>query len=248
MNKFFLIISFLLLIFIFLILKNNNNITNYEISNESGVLEKINEKLSKIKKIHANLRATQNFIKINGFVTYEKYNNFKLLLKNNLEIGSNNDFFWFWSKQYDYKTLFFCKNSDVEKSRLKKIFYPKVLINFLFINEIQNYKEIRKKDETFYIVQETNLQQENYLNIIKIKEEKILQQELYDQNLNLILRVQVLDFEKIQDFILPKKIQIYWKQEEINQYWELSNIVINDDENTDWQMPDYKNKLDISNY
>ena len=26
------------------------------------------------------------------------------------------------------------------------------------------------------------------------------------------------------------------------------NIVINDDENTDWQMPDYKNKLDISNY
>jgi hypothetical protein len=190
---------------------------------ETNEFVEINEN---IKKIQANIEIKQGLFFAKGFIAYEKENNFKMIcysfLGKEIEIGSNKDFFWFWTRKENI--LYYCKQGKINTTRLRKMFYPEILKSFLGIDE--NYIIINNDLKKISILQD----------------KKIISHKLY-QNDNLILQCDVVDFYGN----LPRKIKLNWIEENIKQEWILSNIKINSDF-SDWEFPDYKNKINLENY
>lgn len=216
MNKFLLIFLFsIILFFVFLykqpkyqnvpILENNSN------------------------QIYADIVIKQGFFSVYGFVAYEKTDNFKMICSSffgkEFEIGSNINYFWFWTRKENI--LYFCDHKKVNKSRLRKIFYPEIIKGFLGI------------EENFEIEQKLY---NNLIKIITLQDNKIKNHKIYENKV-LILEADVLEFYGN----LPRKIKINWIEENIIQEWTLSNIKINNNYN-DWNMPEYDKKINLENY
>jgi hypothetical protein len=251
MNKFLLIIMLILFFLTIFSIKKAENRKEYldlssssEVTNDK-IVQKINENSEQIKKIYAELTIEQFPILLKGFIAYEKDNNFKMtcssILRKEIEIGSNNNFFWFWSNHMKPKALYYCDYDKIEKTRLRKIFYPKLLKTFLGIDKLNNY-EIRKKDDFLYVLENFIVSNEKLIKVTIIKEGKIIAYKLCKDN-EILLEVEIIEFKEN----LPQKIKINWIEEKIEQQWILSNIKINNDYD-DWQMPEYKQKINLENY
>lgn len=234
MNKFLLNIILLILI-LFLINNKKNKIFIVE-SISSKNVEEINKNNKKIQKIHADLSVRQGLFSVRGFVAYEKQHNFKMIcnsfFRKEMEIGSNENFFWFWARSDN--TLYFCEHKNINRTRLRPIFYPNVIKSFLGIDEFFEFEIFENK-----IIQKLP---NNMTKITLIEKDKIIGHELYSQG-KLLLESKVVEFE----FNLPKKIKINWIEENINQEWILSNIKINDNFE-EWKIPNYKNRINLKDY
>lgn len=231
-----IIIFLFIVLFVVFIFKNQKKTTKSEnITNQ--IVEKINEKNKLIKNIKLNISIRQNLLFANGFIKYEKENNFNMICNSffgkELEIGSNKDYFWFWTRKENI--LYFCKHTKIKNTRIKSIFYPCVLKSFLGLDEFYNYEIFENK-----IIEKLP---NGLKKITIINDDKIIGHELYEFE-NLVLKSKVLKYEK--DF--PKKIEINYISENIVQYWETSNIIFNIDDLSKWEIPNYKNKIDLENY
>jgi hypothetical protein len=71
----------------------------------------------------------QNFgMSLSGVLAYEKDKCFRLQINSRfskeIDIGSNNTIFWFWSKRLEKSALYWTEHENVYKSRLKPLFHP----------------------------------------------------------------------------------------------------------------------------
>ncbi len=254
MNKFLLIILLLVVVFIVVYnIKINKkiyfNAQNQEKVQSNEIIDKINNRTKDIKRIKSDI-----YIKLNtvlgakGFIAYEKTNNFRMVCNSvfgkEIEIGSNDDYFWFWSRTIKPKALYYGDLDKIEKTRLRKIFYPVLIRSFLGIDEIKNC-EVTKDQNKFYIIEKIDLGDEKLIQIKIIEEGKIIAQKITNLNHELILEINILEF---QENDLPKKIKLHWLEENIQQDWTLENTKINDINYNDWKMPNSKNKIDLINY
>lgn len=238
MNKF--LINIILLILILVIISNIKYEKSKILTNPDNItiinIEKINKKNQKIKNIEADLVIKQGFFSLNGFIIYEKQELFMMsassFFRKELEVGSNENYFWFWTKNEDI--LYFCKHEDVEKTRLKVIFYPKVIKTFLGIDEFFDFQIFENK-----VIQKLP---NNLIKVSTLKDNILVRHELY-HNDNLILTCEIIEF--YED--LPKKIKINWLEENINQEWILKNIKVNKS-NCKYEMPNYKNRINLKDY
>lgn len=223
----------------YLDLSHAQNIKNNEI------IEKINENCIKIKNLYADLTINQFPITLKGFIVYEKPQKFRMscdsILRKEIEIGSNNKQFWFWSSNIKPKALYYCDYESIEKTRLRKIFYPKLLKTFLGIDELSNC-EIKKDKDIYYVLENFNISDESLIKITIIKNGKIIAHKLCKNN-EVLLEVKIIEFYEN----VPKKIKIKWLEEDVEQEWTLDNIKINKHYDK-WQMPEYKQKINLENY
>lgn len=247
MQKKILILNFILLCFLLYFLFNKKPITNeIKIKSDPVWVENFNSRNKKINKIYANIVVKCNNLSNYGTICYEKKQNFRMILNfaffKNLDIGSNQNFIWFWSKNIKPKALYFCSYEDLHKTRLKKIFHPNIIKKILGIETLQNY-QIKINEFDIEVIEnlENELTKKTILNQNGIKEIFI-----YEKGIE-ILRVKNIEFEKIQEFIIPKTIQVYWIQENVKSEWRLENIQLNNNYQ-DFTMPDYRPKINISNY
>lgn len=205
-------------------------------------INSLNNQNKNIKKIKSDLVLKSFILEKKGFVCYEKKDYFKFFIPNNLEVGSNKEIIWFWSRDFYPKNIFFCDKNKIQNSRLKKIFYPNNIICFLCVQELST------NDLSFYndsiIIKEY---EENIEKITVIKNSKINEYFFYENNI-LILNIKIISYQNIKNFILPKEIIINWVLEELSVNLLLENIQINNFEFIDWQMPNSKTKINLSNY
>jgi len=81
-------------------------------------------------------------IRLRGKMAYEKDKRFRMKIyrrfRNVLEadIGSNDSVFWFWASQMEPPALHYASHEDFLKTRLKKPFHPKSMMESFGINEI----------------------------------------------------------------------------------------------------------------
>lgn len=235
-----ILIIFILLILSCILIKNKQNNSKIEHKLNEEIIQKINEQNNKIKEVYAEITLGSLFFQKKGSVCYEKENNFKLSIKNKLEIGSNNQFIWFWADHLRPKSLYYCETQKIKQSRLKKIFYPSNIKKILGVCEIKSngvvlsgntVKEIDEEIETLTII-----------------ENELIKQYLFYENSNLILDINIISYQKIENFILPKKIKINWVLENIKFEITIEKIKINEFIYKDYDMPNYLHKIDISNY
>lgn len=249
MRKILLIIIIFLLLLLLIKFQKKENLKPITLNpvQNTQVIDEINKNNSKINKIKADLTIEISMIRSKGFIAYEKENKFELVcnsfLGKELEIGSNDNFFWFWSKSFDAKTLFYADLDRLNDTRLRKIFYPNIIKSFIGIDEIKQ-AEVFKDNEKFHIIEKIKISNELFKKITIVENYKIISHQLLDSNGKLILQADVIEFQKSSN--LPKIIKVNWIEENINQKWIISKPIF--DFEKEWQMPDYKNKINLINY
>jgi len=201
------------------------------------VLKKINERNSKISSFSCDkiiVRVKRNGIssRVRGSMMYEKDKNFRLRLYSffgiELDMGSNIDQFWVWSKRMAPRsTLFFANHSDLYKTRLRTPFVP------LWIMSALGYREI-DPDEVYYKETDEHLILSRH--VISPTGQLLIKKAYVDKNTHLIVAYYLYDMEGTEITItqiayakngMPKKIYMRWNEEDVVMDFTFINPRVN---------------------
>lgn len=217
-----------------------------------SLLKTINTKNSRIKNIvctDVQIRAKGLPFQLKSTLLFEKEKNFRMIVKSifgkELDIGSNDDQFWFWSKRMNPPALYFSAHKDLYKTRLKTPFHPLLLMESLSINKIKTDQVKFYKNDKYLLLEEEWTSPMNVPVIKKI---------LIDLNLGAIKGHYLYDdgglvasaeIKKISNG-LPSEIIIIWYEENIAMSWKLDNLRINQmiDPNY-WKLPNYRKTINM---
>ena len=193
-------------------------------------------------------------LKISSYIAYEKNDYFRMFNSSwtgkEGDIGMNSTHFWFWSKRMKPSALYYAKHEDLYKSRLKSPFHPKWTVACLGINEIDLSNAIAGKMDKYYAIAFNEIDTLNrpIVRIILVDPLKkaIIGHYLYDENNNVIVSTEVLEFHNVDGNLLPAIMRTIWYQEDITMEWELEEPKINQTipSNT-FDMPNMRHKIDL---
>ena len=222
------------------------------------IIKVINDRNSKIKSISVEkmpitLQQNGHIFNATGNLALQKENNFRLMISHKLfgemmDIGSNKQYFWFWSKQMKPAALYYSKHEDTNKTMLKTALNPDWMIQSLNINLIsEDDIKIAKFKEFGAVIEDktaTTGDPVTIMTLIDMNLKIVVGRYLYNQNEKIIASAEYSEFvEKI-----PRKILIIWYEEGVILNWDLSKVKINSDiDQRNWSMPDMKNKINMGN-
>lgn len=121
------------------------------------IINKVNEKNSVINGFSSKAIIQTNGMELNAEIYYRKDKMFRMFIYGplgglNLDIGSNSDIFWFWSKGFDRNTLYWASYEEgYSKTRLKTPFNPTWIMESLGYEKVvgDKYKEDEKYLKVF---------------------------------------------------------------------------------------------------
>lgn len=230
------------------------------LSPTTNILDLINENRSIIKSVKSNYFLVHNKIGIlninsSGFLAYEKDKNFRLIVNSvfgkEIDIGSNDEHFWYWAKRSTEKSLFFSSYKNLSNTRLKDPVNPLVLKSILFIDVLPiKATQVYETTDNFFIEWPTKSidEKENMSCCIKINKKTHQPSNMVFKNSKnkTITEATVLNSIKYKDTYLAQKIKISWPDENIEMTWELKDVEINSQINSSyWKMPNHDHKVDI---
>ena len=238
-NKILIIIIIILSL---LIIKKHIEKQNIKEKPSENWVVSVNNQNKNIKKIYADLSLRSFIFDKKGYACYEKQENFRMSVPGKLEVGSDQKVIWFWSDSMVPKSLYFCDKEKIKQSRLKKIFYPNNLLCLFCVQELPLEKALLSSDSI-----EIREVEEGIEKVTLINNNGISEYLFYENNI-LILDIKVINYQKVENFNVPKEIYIKWILEEISLNVTLKNVKINNFRFEDWNMPNYKSKVDLSTY
>ena len=216
------------------------------------IIDNINQRNSKIQNIVCDdiqifLRQSKMpQAKLKAQLKYSKTNNFRLLVASKtgkeMDLGSNRQYFWFWSRRMKHKVLYYAKHQDVHKTRLKQPLNPNWIIESLNLNEIQVENSKIGKFKQNIIVFNTRPDKTTLVTLINPKEQ-IIGKYLYNKYDRLEVSCEVTEFDENS---LPKKMLIIWYQEDIEMNWIFNDIKIVKAIDFDWKMPNITPKKNLA--
>lgn len=226
-------------------------------------IKTINERNRKIESIFVNnmtIKVKQNIsIVVHGRLAMQKKNLFRLnvwhdFFGKEMDIGSNESLFWFWSKRMDNPALYYAKHEDLGKTMLKTPLNPGWLMESLNLGEINTDNiEIAKFKNFWALIQSrksANGENVSVVTLIDPQKTVVVGRYLYNSDGKLVASAETADFSR--DFttnaLIPKKIYIIWYEERVEMEWHLNTPQINTSINPNyWVMPNSRNKIDMGN-
>ena len=206
-------------------------------SQDSNIIQYLNDRNEKIKSIYYKLTIRMSGLlqDLDGYLYYEKDKKFRMFVYSSfgleLDIGSNEQYFWFWSKRMKPPILYYCLHKNSDKTRLKTPLNP------LWLMELTNINTIDKGAIS------------KYKGKIAVSEVRngIMKIILVDQNANIIGHYLYDNHLITSCEMTPRTIEIIWPDEAIRMNWTIdySQINVKIDTNN-WQMPDMRRKVDMS--
>ncbi|MBX3412691.1 MAG: hypothetical protein KF708_08385 [Pirellulales bacterium] len=218
------------------------------------VLTTINENSDRVDSLYT----TSASIKVAAFPTikanlaYEREQRFRLFAETALagtavDLGSNDDGFWFSAAQNNPPTIYFCRHDDFPTSPARQALSvePTWLIEALgvvrFDPSDQHYGPFARKDGKLELRTETL----DWKRITIIDPERgwILEQHAYDADGKLIASAVARNHQRdpISEAILPRTVEVHWPAMELRLTLQLEGLQINSlpSEHQLWAMPQY---------
>lgn len=220
------------------------------------IVEKININNNQIQSLQAEnvlIKACKdNFcIKLKGDVAFEKPKNFRLRLYSifgiELDVGSNNEEFWYWSKRDKEKGLHYSNYENIGNTRLKISFNPLSIMKSLGLNEVKISSLMDfKENDNYYIINEIKRDESSL--------QKVINTTVLDKNIDRIVGYYVKDL--IGNLIasseieyknnMPNIVKLTSNQENSSLIIYLTNCKINNSiEKSFWEMPNFNPKINI---
>ena len=229
-----------------IIVQKTNNIAIQEIDNLTKESAKV--KSIYIKSMPIRFQRGSLTTKVYGKLALEKEKNFRLIITHlltgkEMDIGSNEDVFWFWSKRMKPPALNYSKWESSQNTSLRIALNPNWFLEILNFNYVatENAEVIEHQDK-YAVIQNRNSQVKSII-LVDPKEKCVLGKYIYENEI-MLASCEYFDFlDRI-----PQKICIFWYEEDIKMTWDLSDAKINEPIDVKfWRMPSIKNKVDISN-
>lgn len=219
------------------------------------LINNINVNLSKIKTVSLeDINIKLQRVSIGGKLFYEKNNKkIRILIGTffgkELDIGANQEFFWFWSKRMNPSSLFYAKIQSASNTHLRPaLSYDWVFKSFGFEEIDPKNAQIILCNGNHAIKESLIINEEKFLCISIIYKDLILGKHLYKEK-QLLASVEYDNFKNINGIKIPTHLDVFWYEEKIFMSWDINNIAINSDINIDvWSMPEYSPKINIENF
>jgi hypothetical protein len=211
------------------------------------IIHEINDKNELIKNIFVKrmpITIQQGSMKgkVFGELAMEKPKNFRLKISHELfgqemDIGSNDTLFWFWSKRLNPPILNYAAHENFKKSNLKMILSPNWMLECLNANRISTENIEFGRFKNFWLLLEDK-EEVTIATLIEPSKKQIVGRYLYNEKGKLIASAEYSNFNDQ----IPKNILIIWYEERIIMKWDLSEMKINSDINHIlWIMPEKEN-------
>lgn len=263
------ILLILLIMLTFIVVFNKFNKQKSYLDSPVGSIELVDKNtIQSIDLINQRVNRLQSFscdnikikilnritFKLNGELYYQKRLNFRLfvwsILAKELDIGSNNSHFWFWSNRMKPSVLYYSHHSNIKNTRLKTPFNPIWIKGSLGLDPIivQANDSYRYRGNYIEIIQQ--MPSHNQYDVIRsvlvdLKSNLIIGQYLYENNV-LIAKSEIIEFQTIGNEILPKQIIIEWVQENIQMKWSLINPKVNHSvDKKYWSLPNISPSINM---
>ena len=252
------IIVIVIILFIFLFVINRKNNSPLYISEEKAIsiyekqpnIPEIDLIIKKINASNVDIKtfSCQNFkieltkgVKFNltGSVFMEKNNKFRMTIYNQLggkelDAGSNDAVFWFWSKRIRPNLN---QQKQNEPNQFKSYINPNWLILCMSFNEIDLKKSEIIKYKDFYGIIQTQ-PYGRVLILIDPKKQLVIGHYLYDNYEKLISSAEIISFQQVGKHTIPKQISIILHQENTKIMCFLDGAVVNSRlSRSYWSMP-----------
>lgn len=225
---------------------------------------RVNAKNSLIRTFSADVRIQKKAIALSGQIAYEKDRKFRMQSYNDkksifgqskmeLDIGSNPDYFWFWSARMKPPAVYYASYDHVNRNRLRTPFNPVWMMEILGLDEIDLnkgavvlHKEVNQYKAWMCYEIRLSSSGEQIIKGTLYDDVKIKGHYLYTADGNLIISSEVMEFHNIEGIIVPKKIRTIWYEESLMLDWELANPTINQGLSVAlWEMPEGR-RIDIT--
>lgn len=218
------------------------------------LLEEINIRNNKINSLKFDvdmiIKIDKSF-RLTGTVAYSKPEKFRMMMSTilgkELDIGSNNEHFWYWSKHGEPSALHFVNRSEINKAKLKSPFDPKFLLGALSITQI-DYEgaKIDSYNGNWRIIKEANGQNITTCITVDPIKKLIIGRSVYDKAGTLTAASEVKSWQIVNDHHLPRTITMIWYEEKVNVNLTLKFPVVNRIVNDSmWVMPNINPKIDM---
>ena len=198
------------------------------------VIEEFNNRIVHISSLQSKASFTyyDKYINVTlkGVVHLEKPQNFRIIINSffgnkAIDIGSNNELFWFWSKWMN--VLNWAYHKDYEKTRLKDPLHPMWLMDSFGLSKIDASKVKVQELGNQWMFVETVKSSSGYL----LRKTGFINKATYKLDGFILsdLNGKVIASSEIKSYVgdLPKQILFNWKEENLTLMIELGNPVKN---------------------
>lgn len=217
-----------------------------------SIISEINARNSKIKTVYVpdiTIKVKQNRITniVHGELALEKDRNFRLKVTHSLtgkemDVGSNQDFFWFWSKRMSPPALYYSSHANIDSTNLRTALNPGWMMESIGVNPINTENITVAKYKDFWaVIREKN--DSTTMTLIDPVLKVVVGRYLYNTQGKMLISTEYQGYFNN----IPKKVLIIWYEEGIALDWELSGIKTNSGiSQSYWLMPDMRQKIELS--
>jgi hypothetical protein len=221
-------------------------------------INSVNKKNDKIRNIiYENIElcvAEKIVVRVRGFLAFEKDKKLRLVTSSfsgkEIDIGSNDDYFWFWSRRMKPPALYYASQGNITNTRLKTPFHPVWLMETLSIGKVDLLETNIVRQGKYWAVTQprTSILGSSIIKITMIDPEKltIVGHYIYESG-RLVVSTEIIDFYPIQNYWFPKKVRTIWLEEGVRVDWSLGPPQINKTINSNlWKKPQMQIELDMA--
>jgi hypothetical protein len=215
-----------------------------------------NKKIMSIYVLNIDMKIKQKMtISTTGSMYFEKEKRYRMTVKSifgqEMDVGSNDSHFWFWSKRMIPPELFYAKHEDLDKAMLKTPLNPSWMMESLTLSKIDEKNiEVGELKGNWVVLQKRKAARNEDVTvatlITKEKTPKILGNYLYNSQEKMIASTEIKDYYNINELFIPKTMFITWYEEGLIMEWNLEKPQVNVKiPESIWQIPNYHKKVEI---
>lgn len=151
-------------------------------------------------------------------------------LNKEVDLGSNNTHFWFWSNRMKPSALYYATHDKIYQTRLKTPFNPIWIRQSLGLDEIKVEKAYVSQDRNLwyiYTVDKSTLGGPVIRVIVIDQEKKCMVAQHIFENSRLVCSSEITEFLYHQGIYLPQTIVSTWYDENVKTTWRMNNPLVN---------------------
>jgi hypothetical protein len=218
----------------------------------------INQQQFRVRSLTAtvHIQATKELtIRLSGQLAYQESKCFRLRTESRfgleLDLGSNADVFWFWSKRMRPPALYYATHDNYLKTPLKAPFDPLWMMRCLNFAPIDN-QNIKVRESRGQVVVRSmcvnNLGQLiQEATVIDPLRKLVVGHYLCNEENQVIASAEVKEFQEVGGLVLPSKIKFSWYEERTSMNWDITDVRVNGFVRTDYfRLPSMGHMIDMS--
>ena len=217
------------------------------------LVNEANAKIGNISCDDVSVKIWQNGLrfKLSGELHYEKHRNFRMNLSSifgeELDLGSNSNKFWYWSRRDKDPGVHWANHEDYYKTRLKTPFNPVFMMRSMGVDVIDDKGAYVTETTEDYIIAYRERSASNKEVLVSIFVSKVNQR--IEGMIVTDLDARPLASAEIREYKagLPSKILYIWHEEDRALLMELKDPKVNTSiPENQWKMPDREPKLNMA--